>query len=197
MTAPELKLSIHDAAKDWIAEIDKWCALSVDQDKLDARQQFVKLKAFIQHMDEIAHYMDEIAHLAELQAKRFDERESELIAERDEAVKRAEENSLWHERFQNAAQFNARFEGQIEKMGELLHLCREGFLDIENHSIDRSEATLKFWIGYIHEIAYNMNTLIFEAEEKHGLPIRPVAQDDKGSAGEGKGIPSVAEKHGR
>ena len=125
------------------------------------------------------------------------QRESELIAERDEAVKRAEENSLWHERFENAAQFNARFEGQIEKMGNLLHLCREGFFDIENHSYDRSEKTINFWQGYIHEVAYNMQKLIAEAEEKHGLSIRPVAQDDKGSAGEGKGIPSVAEKYGR
>lgn len=104
------------------------------------------------------------------------------------------EASLWQERFENAAQWNARFEGKIEKMGNLLHLCREGFFDIENHTIDRSEATLKFWISYVHEIAYNMNKIIFKAEEEHGLPIWPVAQDDGKAAGVGKRIPSVAEK---
>lgn len=83
------------------------------------------------------------------------------------------EASLWEERFHNAAQWNARFEGQIEKMGELLHLCREGFLDIENHSGDPFKK--EFWFNYINEIAFNMNKLISEAEQKHHLPIKPKA----------------------
>jgi hypothetical protein len=104
------------------------------------------------------------------------------------------EISLLEERFENAAQWNARFEGQTEKMGNLLHLCREAFLDIENHSIDTRKESLEFWQGYIHEIAYNMNKIIFEAEDKHGLPIRPVAQDDKRTATKSDGVSSVVEK---
>ena len=104
------------------------------------------------------------------------------------------EASLWQERFENAAQFNARLEGQVEKMGELLHLCREGFFDIEKHSIERRPESNEFWLGYVHEIAYNMNKIIFEAEEKHGLPIRPVAQTD-GTAE--KGVDGVSPMAGK
>lgn len=105
-----------------------------------------------------------------------------------------EENSRLEERFENAAQWNARFEGQIEKMGNLLHLCREAFLDIENHSIDTRKGSLEFWQGYIHEVAYNMNKIIFEAEEKHGLPIRPVAQANGTTKEKADGISRMVEK---
>lgn len=56
---------ISDVAKSWIKEIDGWCVLSAEQDKLDARQQFIKLKKFIEHIMEIV-------RLAEDQASRFD-----------------------------------------------------------------------------------------------------------------------------
>lgn len=81
------------------------------------------------------------------------------------------EAGLWQERFENAAQWNARFEGKLEKFGDLLHLCREGFLDIEKHSDDPFKK--EFWLNYCHEIAYNMNKIISQHQEKYGLEIHP------------------------
>lgn len=86
------------------------------------------------------------------------------------------EAGLWEEQFENAAQFNARFEGQIEKMGELLHLCREAFHDIASHSTEPFKH--EFWMNYVNEIACSLMRMILEAEDKHGLPVGPVAQAD-------------------